>query len=342
MKQFIVNRHTTPSTPALDEVPNEKIRVFANETALDAALSSLDEDEIVATEDGAESSTRIGNPLGSFILIYGNAVPYGYLPMETVFDEHQYPALYELLGTNRTPDTPYDLGADWNNSVEISSSFVNNSWTATENGWIAGTFVQSSGTVNDNYMKINGKQVAHSRNLSSYASWGNVQVRINKGDVVTFTTTNFDGIGEGNFTSIKFVPFKKYAHVVIKATSGLEETQQDYVLQSLLEADNYSTDEVATGKKWIDGKTIYRKVLTGTSIPSGSFIGEITGFETVIKADGWIKEGSLGNWLPVGYGVVNGNTSNPQMRVDADSRVYFAVANYTVLKYIVTLEYTKA
>lgn len=342
MKQFIVNRHTTPSTPALDEVPNEKIRVFANETAIDAALSSLDEDEIVATEDGAESSTRIGNPLGSFILIYGNAVPYGYLPMETVFDEHQYPALYELLGTNRTPDTPYDLGADWNNSVEISSSFVNNSWTATENGWIAGTFVQSSGTVNDNYMKINGKQVAHSRNLSSYASWGNVQVRINKGDVVTFTTTNFDGIGEGNFTSIKFVPFKKYAHVVIKATSGLEETQQDYVLQSLLEADNYSTDEVATGKKWIDGKMIYRRTFySATNWASSTVIGTISNIDMIIQIRDICSDGGayMQNYGADAAGTTQRTTVN---RATGAVTVYRGLGFANSLPSTVIVEYTKA
>lgn len=31
----------------------------------------------------------------------------------------------------------------------------------------------------------------------------------------------------------------------------------------------YSTEEVDTGKKWIDGKSIYRKVFTGVSVPQG-------------------------------------------------------------------------
>lgn len=35
----------------------------------------------------------------------------------------------------------------------------------------------------------------------------------------------------------------------------------DYVNKALVE--NYSTDEVKTNKVWIDGKSIYRKVITG-------------------------------------------------------------------------------
>lgn len=47
----------------------------------------------------------------------------------------------------------------------------------------------------------------------------------------------------------------------IKATSGLSENAQDNVINTLNEQRSYSTEEVNTGKKWIDGKPIYRKVI---------------------------------------------------------------------------------
>lgn len=34
----------------------------------------------------------------------------------------------------------------------------------------------------------------------------------------------------------------------------------------------YSTEEINTGKKWIDGKTIYRKILTGNKTSAGELI----------------------------------------------------------------------
>ena len=338
MKQYIVDRHTTPSTPTLDEVPNEKIRVFKNEATIDAALPNLDEDEIVATEDGAESSTRVGNPLGTILAIHSNAVPYGYLPCNGVaFDEHQYPALYALLGDNHTPYS-YDKSRLGDYEEITISTDANNPTVIEYDGYvkiIAGTSSGVTGVGITIEMYVNGN-LASKYNVSSGSPTNflaTVNAEVKKGDKVYYKLTNM---------VITKTLARFYTHFnVIKATSGLEETQQDYVLQSLLEADNYSTSEVATGTKWIDGKTIYRKVLTGTSIPSGNYIGEISNFDTVIKADGWIKDASLGNWLPVGYGVVNNNTSNPQMRVDSNSKVYFAVANYSVLKYVVTIEYTK-
>lgn len=271
MKQFIVNRHTTPSTPTLEEVPNEKIRVFANETAMDAALSSLDEDEIVATEDGAESSTRIGNPLGTILAIHSNAVPYGYLPCNGVaFDEHQYPALYALLGDNHTPVRGHTL--DWDNAESITLSTTD--YVVQKNGLLVGYALPSTGY--STKIIINNIPVADGAYIAgSYMSYTQIQIPVQKGDIVKC---------DYGFTEqfIKLIPYKYYK--VIKATSGLEETQQDYVLQSLLEADNYSTDEVATGKKWIDGKMIYRKVFySATNWADGTIIGNISNLGMIVS-----------------------------------------------------------
>ena len=299
MKQFIVNRHTTPATPALEEVPNEKIRVFKNEATIDAALSSLDENEIVATEDGAESSTRIGNPLGTILAIYSNAVPYGYLPCNGVaFDENQYPALYAMLGTNKTPDTPCDLGADWDNAESITLS--TSDYVAQENGWIVGYGVTS--VDGDVYLAVNDILVSRGGCwVGNYTDRCVVQIKVNKGDVVK-SSSNF------NAQDFHFVPFKKYAHFVIKATSGLEETQQDYVLQSLLEADSYSTDEVATGKKWIDGKTIYRKVFySATNWSNGATVGTIDNFDMIINITDIAATASSGGSYHSNYGTDGSN-----------------------------------
>lgn len=51
MKQFIVDRHTTPNTPTLEQVPTEKIPIYENRAAVTADLANLSVGQIVATKD---------------------------------------------------------------------------------------------------------------------------------------------------------------------------------------------------------------------------------------------------------------------------------------------------
>jgi hypothetical protein len=57
---------------------------------------------------------------------------------------------------------------------------------------------------------------------------------------------------------------RKAVYFYIKATSGLSENAQDDVANIINGERSYSTSEVNTGKKWIDGKPIYRKVIEGS------------------------------------------------------------------------------
>ena len=63
-------------------------------------------------------------------------------------------------------------------------------------------------------------------------------------------------------------------YVYIKATSGLAENQQENVLNDVKgyvdSSNSYSTDEVKTGGKWIDGKPIYRKVVNFGALPNAT------------------------------------------------------------------------
>lgn len=197
------------------------------------------------------SEARSGNPLGTILAIHSNVVPYGYLPCNGVaFDEHQYPALYALLGDNHTPVEGHTL--DWDNAESITLS--TSDYVVQKNGLLVGYTLPTTGystkIIINNIPVATGAYVA-----GGYISYNQIQIPVQKGDIVKC---------DYGFTEqfIKLIPYKYYK--VIKATSGLEETQQDYVLQSLLEADSYSTEEVATGKKWIDGKMIYRRVINTT------------------------------------------------------------------------------
>ena len=57
-KQFVLDR--TGQTPVMDEVPTEKIPIYANETAATAALSNHNVGDILATRDITEADV-LGN-----------------------------------------------------------------------------------------------------------------------------------------------------------------------------------------------------------------------------------------------------------------------------------------
>lgn len=106
------------------------------------------------------------------------------------------------------------------------------------------------------------------------------------------------------------------------------------------EAWEYSTSETNTGKKWIDGKPIYRRVFTANSVPSDNYIGTITNLDTPIKLEVIARNNSDNAWLPRSYAVYQ-SSGNPQSRIEANGKVYFHIDNYTPNKIIAILEYTK-
>lgn len=55
MKQFIVDRHTTPNTPTLEQVPTDKIPLYPTEQDLLDDLANLEVGQIAGTTDPAES-----------------------------------------------------------------------------------------------------------------------------------------------------------------------------------------------------------------------------------------------------------------------------------------------
>ena len=58
MKQFIVDRHTTPTTPTLEQVPTEKLPIYENRAAVEADLANLSVGQIVATADTGDELSQ--------------------------------------------------------------------------------------------------------------------------------------------------------------------------------------------------------------------------------------------------------------------------------------------
>lgn len=110
---------------------------------------------------------------------------------------------------------------------------------------------------------------------------------------------------------------------------------------------DYSTSEINTGAKWIDGKTIYRRVFTGTVswsansrenviLWSGSPIADM------IQVGGWVQYGTSGkDIVPLSYGphdyrnlYVQNGTNNLILAIESS-------ASGSNNSYQIWIEYTK-
>ena len=104
----------------------------------------------------------------------------------------------------------------------------------------------------------------------------------------------------------------------------------------------YSTSEVDTGKKWIDGRTIYRKSYTGTAVKSGSkTIDTISAISNIISYTGTAESNYDWAWsIPnysSGYEVGFRMTTNTK-QLQLTFGTNYNTSNYFVL----TIEYTKS
>jgi hypothetical protein len=111
---------------------------------------------------------------------------------------------------------------------------------------------------------------------------------------------------------------------------------------------DYTTDEIDTGQKWIDGKAIYRRVVTGTVTAAAnafatSTIGQ-TGVDRLLSAAGWWEYSTAThNICAVGNNISSSYTfaayvpySEHMIRYDTKSAEARADAPYAI-----TLYYTK-
>lgn len=88
--------------------------------------------------------------------------------------------------------------------------------------------------------------------------------------------------------------------LLIKELSNKVDTNTSEI-QSIKDAEVYSTSEVKTNKVWIDGKPIYKKVLVGGSVSGGSGIiisTNTNNIDTMLTTTGFGLN-SGGSWWPL-------------------------------------------
>ena len=108
---------------------------------------------------------------------------------------------------------------------------------------------------------------------------------------------------------------------------------------------SYSTSEVATPFKWIDGKTIYKKTIEFGALPNNNSKNVphgITNLGTVISAEGYATS-SWGVQYPIPAVYTSTDSQyNTQIAVDSTNITLSSVGNNSTKEGIVTIFYTKA
>lgn len=207
----------------------------------------------IYTESGTKKKRALtgngyGLPLGTWIS-YEGTCPDGFIEAGQSYNTSVYSALYAMLGSNTVPERfDHDRPSEWEEVVST------NTFTPNYDG------VMIVGVNNTNLIvKVNDVEITRVET----GQITDTSIPFKKGDVVTFFNLGGSAISK----SFKVSYYKK--HLAIKATPAYVEpdTVSDMV-NTLRTQDSYSTEEVNTGKKWIDGKMIYRRVINIDNPPN--------------------------------------------------------------------------
>lgn len=274
------------------------------------------------------ADTGTGAPVGSLIAMYKKSSPSGYLYCDgSTFDETKYPALYQYLGSNVLPDYRecVAVGAEQNTTDTIASHDV-----------------YTEGQFKDDQLQSH-LHVFYDGNSSTQANlrmgkFGSlIQPSAFNGALPVDNMKETTGARVGDTTHGK----QKAVFIYIKATSGLTENQQENVLNTINENNSYSTEEHPTGKKWIDGKPIYRKVVNFGALPNTttkSVAYNITNKDKFISIEGIATDGT--NTMPIPR--PSSSTNNIlDVYCDTVNVVAKCTGNLSDYSAYITLEYTK-
>lgn len=58
MKQFILDRHTVPDAPSLEQIPTEKIPIYETKAAAEADIANLSDGQIIGTKDEGNENAK--------------------------------------------------------------------------------------------------------------------------------------------------------------------------------------------------------------------------------------------------------------------------------------------
>lgn len=186
-----------------------------------------------------------------------------------------------------TSGEPFTVAAETSGTVVGSATVTTGAEGESVNATIMGLSPSTTYTITG---KINESPAATSITASTTApssdprtateaQWQDLANRVNAKSDVQITMTSTDP-GEG---------------AVLAADNYIAVYGGDPIIM------DYSTTEIKTGAKWIDGRAIYKKTINTGTLPNATMTHiphGISGISAVIKFEGWATDGST-SWVPL-------------------------------------------
>lgn len=230
--------------------------------------------------------------IGSIALYAGEKIPDGWLICNgQIVYSKDYPDLYKVIGNTyggtgvsgdfQVPDLRDRIPLGLNNDAGGLTDFIGNkggsaTHTHTLNNAYGNMYIGSE------YMYYNRKQnVTNNTTIRKSVSggYGENARTWNKSDITLGGTTD----SESNmppYIKLNYIIKAKETNAVIASvedtltsdsTKNALSAKQGKVLDGMITTlGTYSTNEINTGKKWIDGKPIYRKVISCGTLPNAT------------------------------------------------------------------------
>ena len=219
------------------------IEVYDSDQDIIDDLPNLHSGDVVAST--SQKDIKTGVPLGTWASFVNDSAPNGeWLESGSTFNENTYPALAMMLGGNVVP-TMYDHNrpSAWEDITLPTSSASAITMEYDGQLWLIDNASKTS-------IYVNGIEEIWQTPTNHTAQ---LFITFQKGDVIYASKTTIK-------TRVQY-----YKHpMFIKATPTSSDTDYQGTLNGIRtyvsNSNSYSTEEVATGGKWIDGKPIYRRV----------------------------------------------------------------------------------
>lgn len=231
----------------------------------------------------------------------------------------------------------YKIGYAWNNQSGFPSRAT---------GFIEVKPNTKYTIVVDNISNLNGGTLLIFE-LEYAGSPSESTTQINVNGSTTITTTSNTNVLSIQFTiSSGDISASNFANVMIVEGEGTY-TYQPYITPSInvdgediFYSNTYSTAEQIIGK-WIDGKPIYRKVVTGTTTSNANSTNLLTNIDTLINYSGSVfKEGY---WITLNSAFGTGGTQDIRtiLNTSNNTAILQVGTTYYNCNYKIILEYTK-